>query len=733
MSAIVPLPGGRTHEQLVRYMSQEVVANAATVTDLNPLSVLRTLVEIAALLGERWEEELLVRVAEGIDRSTYRSFGFPQLTAARAYGVLRIERVDTAEAQVVPRGTQVRVPGTSRTYTTQADATLAIGEDTVDVTLLADAPGSAHNTNADTVTEFLVTPAGAELTATNPAAILSGRDDETDETRRVRFSEWVQTIHRATADAISYGAATARLLDASGIPVESVRSAQTVDELLPGTATCYIWNGEVYEALAPAASPELRAEAQRVVDGYTALDGAKVPGYKAAGAAVTVAAATIVPVDVAVEVYPAPGWTLAMVRDSVEVAIENVFARQRVGDPYLRLADLRNAVGGVRGIVDHAFGSPVPINDPAVAPAVAVPIAIVDPVAAPSISIASASSVANPTSAPTLTVQSGGSFAAGTYTIGYSYANGLGETLLSPTANVVVGATQAIRIGSVAAWAGASWVHVYISIAPGSSTLTRIGTLLPGQAGIFQARTFTGYDLAYLPPTGALTPPSATNTTSAGLPAGNYRVKIAFANANGKTIASPATATQTLISGQRLFIHSIVYPTNATEARLYLETNASGNYLLAAVIQSPLTQVTIQFQGSGEAAPSANNSAGGALPAGAYEVAYAYQTTSGHTALSPRSSITIGANSSIKIGPVGAPPVGVIQIDYYISDGPGGALLLANYNADGGLVVVASRPSVSLPPGISPLPAPAANTTANVVGGAGQIIVLAALAITEGR
>jgi hypothetical protein len=199
--------------------------------------------------------------------------------------------------------------------------------------------------------------------------VTNGTDDETDEQRMGRFARWVVSIHRGTPPAIEYGATTATILDGNGNVVERVVSARLRDAY--AIANCWIWNGDTtlaatspeqprFDEVATGASAALVARAQQVVNGYyDSATGAPVEGYKPAGVVVTVRAATRRVQPVNLIIYVGEGYSLSLVAESIRFAIREVFARQRIGSPLLRLNDLRQAIGLTRGVIDHTFLNPV--------------------------------------------------------------------------------------------------------------------------------------------------------------------------------------------------------------------------------------------------------------------------------------------------------------------------------------------------------------------------------------
>lgn len=344
---------GRSFLELIRYAAQQGAGvGQGTLTDWNPLSVVRTLTEGFAVLGERQGENLAVGLANGIDRATYRSFGFTVIAAEAATGHATFTRLATAQAATVPAGTRLGVPNSTKVYATLDTATFASGVATATVRVRAVEAGAFGNTSAGTVTRIFTL--GSGYAVTNALPIVGGTDAESDEARKVRFADFIQSIHRGTSDAVAHGARTAALYDGGGAVVEAVLSAQVADGY--ATGRCYLWNGARTGA---TASTALVARAQQIIDGYTdPATGAPVPGYKAAGVAIQAVPATVLPVNVAVSLYLKEGWPFNTVSAGVTQAVAGVFSRLGVGTPRLRLNDLRQAIGTVQGVIDQDFTTP---------------------------------------------------------------------------------------------------------------------------------------------------------------------------------------------------------------------------------------------------------------------------------------------------------------------------------------------------------------------------------------
>lgn len=806
--------GGRTSQQFVRYLAQQVAKSGSVATDYNRLSVLRTIAELNALLGERFEEELAVVAAEAIDTAAYRSFGFVALPATKAYGNVTFTRTfygndllnSTAIAALtIPANTIIRVPGTTKQFTNYKAATFpaftqngATPTQTLTVTVVADGPGATWNTNAGTITE-IVTPLPGQgvVTVSNASDIKTGTDDEDDESRRLRFSAYIQGIHRATADAIEYGVKKdAYLQDDFGVITELIQSAQCVDTQVAGTANLYIWNGTA--AAPPAVSPTLKALAQKVVNGYVDSNGVRHAGYKAAGAKVSVLEATILAANVSVAVYPTPGMSLDMVSEAVRLAILRVFARMSVGDAALKMSDLRYAVGTVRGVIDHAFSLPETISSPTIAPSIS--------------AVAVPGGAADPTVAPTLgTTSTTSTLASGSWTVGYTYYNAHGESGLSPTATVSLGTSNnlGITVTSLTLPANVTGVRYYLkqpgggifgfskSFANGNSQTLTIApvntTNPPSTSGAATGGTTTtitasspnwttnmwaGYTVFIKSGTGvgqvatvasntattltfsamAVAPdntstfilyqgvPNSTGTPVAGatfLPPGKYTASYTWANAGGQTIPSSASDVVVITAGKAI---STTIPGSIL------------NPVLAPTVSSPVD-------------------GGSTLAAGSYLVAYTYYNAAGETVISPTTSISVSSGHSLVIEAINVPttatgvryyleapsslvyglggtntngaqitilappnnasnppsvnttgtmPAGATGIKWYISASPGSQTRAYVSTSTSGAVTLPVLPTDAT------LTEPTGNTTGNVGGGDGVIIVPGTITITQG-
>lgn len=314
-------------------------ATSTKVTDFNRGSVVRTMLEASAAELEELYLQMYVGLKEAIPVSVFQTFGFDALAAESASGTIRFSTGGTlaAAAILIPAGTVVRVPGTSQSYATQADANIAVGASYVDVLAAAETAGLDGNTTAGTITELVSSISGV-ASVTNPAPLVNGRDAETDDERRIRFQGYIASLARGTKSAIEYGAKTATVTDSAGTITEYVAYAGVVEPWVTDNTQpislvrVYIHNG------ASATSAALVTRAQQVIDGY--YDGSTaVPGWKAAGVKVIVQAAADQAVNVTGTVTIETGYDGDTVRAACVTAVQAYLQGLSVGES-VRLSEL---------------------------------------------------------------------------------------------------------------------------------------------------------------------------------------------------------------------------------------------------------------------------------------------------------------------------------------------------------------------------------------------------------
>ena len=343
---------------IVAAMVNHMRGTQVSITDFNVGSVARTLIEAPAIEIDELYQQMFHGLREAVPVSVYNSFDFTRLLAIGASGLVRFTADPAAVADIaIPAGTIVRAPGGSYDYATSVDAVIATGTTQADVMVYCTQAGAATNTGAETLTE-MASPI-ATVTVTNLTAFSNGQDIETDTDRKVRFQNYISTIARGTVAALDYGARTAALLDAEGVAIERVALATVVEPYLidpltyaPGQVNIYIHNGT------SGTSAGLVAECQKVIDGYRDADGTPIPGWKAAGVVVTVAAATDVSIDVNATLTVLDAYDSATCAAAAETAMRDYIDGLGIGAKVV-LAELIAAAMEVPGVYNVSITLPV--------------------------------------------------------------------------------------------------------------------------------------------------------------------------------------------------------------------------------------------------------------------------------------------------------------------------------------------------------------------------------------
>ena len=338
-------------------MLNYVRATTRRLSDFNPGSKVRTLLEAAAQEVDEYYQQMLAGLREAIPTAIYRAFQFAMLPPVPAAGLIRVLVTPAEEARVLGAGLRfTRVDG-SMSYLSTTDITIPAGASQADVPVAAGVLGVAGNMAAGIRFTLSPTPA-AFLSASNLSPFVSGADAETAEAREMRFTAFIATLSRATPAALEYGAKTAVILDAAENVVERVRTAEVIEpDLTDPLAPDRIVRVYVHNRVG-STSGALVARAQQIIDGYREPDtGRRVPGYKAAGVPVIVSAALESPVAIRGTITPRPGFEgedLATAAASVAFAyVEGL----DIGEPLLE-AELISRIMDIEGVQNIRLTTP---------------------------------------------------------------------------------------------------------------------------------------------------------------------------------------------------------------------------------------------------------------------------------------------------------------------------------------------------------------------------------------
>lgn len=282
------------------------------ITDFQPGSVARTLMEAPAVEIEELYLQMLLGLRDAIPVATFQSFGFDRLPPSRSHGFVSISTEEPiAEDIRILAGTEF-FSDDGRSWRSTAFINWDKGTTLVRVPVQAVEIGTQGNAVSGVITS---SPAFGDGYTISNSPIETGRDEETDREREARFSEFVRSLSRGTVVACHYAARQASVIEDSGYINEYV-TRSGFDET-PGRVRIYLYSSR------GVPTPELVADGQRRIDGWTnEVTGVVTPGYRAAGVRIDVLPMSERVIDASFSVQMLPGQALT---EAVRQKLNDVF------------------------------------------------------------------------------------------------------------------------------------------------------------------------------------------------------------------------------------------------------------------------------------------------------------------------------------------------------------------------------------------------------------------------
>lgn len=346
----------RNFDAITASLIASVSSGTIKTTDFNVGSVVRTMLEAVALTMEDLNINTWQGLLDAIETAVYKGFDFKRLQPSKSSGVVRfISDVPAVATVVIPVGTLVKVPGTSKEYVTTIAGQIDIGETETSIRVEATVEGSVANTTPDSVTE-LVAPLTGVDSITNNAAFSSGRDLETSLERRDRFRRFIVSLARSHREGIEFAARTAVILDANDIVIESVTDV-FVFELFTVNPTAPAGYFDVFIHSGPDTSAEIVAEAQKIIDGFEDPTLGRVAGFRAAGDVASVKAAEEIIINVDADIIVSEGFSFAELEASIIDSIVVIFEASKIAQDFL-VNDIICSIKAVSGVFDVIMNTP---------------------------------------------------------------------------------------------------------------------------------------------------------------------------------------------------------------------------------------------------------------------------------------------------------------------------------------------------------------------------------------
>ncbi len=348
----------RNFASLVGGAAAAVQGAARQLVDLTLGSTLRAMLEADAAIA-LWLQWLIVQVLQttraatsaGGDLDSWMAdFSVLRLPAVAAFGTVTFARFAPAAAALIPVGTGVRsadgthsfavIPAVSNPAYSPAQSgyVLAAGIASVDVPVVAVAPGAAANVQAGSISLITAALPGVD-TVGNAAPFAGGLDAESDIALRARFQNFLSSRSRATTTAIGYAIASVRqgllyVISENALPDGTARNGQfvvTVDDGSGAPSADLLESiGIAVEAMRPVGT-SFAVQPPSVATVAIAMNVTSAPSAIHADIAAEVAAAVTAYVN-ALPIGAALAWSrLAQAAYQASPAVANVTAIQLNG------------------------------------------------------------------------------------------------------------------------------------------------------------------------------------------------------------------------------------------------------------------------------------------------------------------------------------------------------------------------------------------------------------------
>lgn len=256
-------------------MIDRVSVETNKVTDFNVGSAVRALFDAFSIEAENLYMLTMENISEGIETGLMGAFDFTPREATYAYGDLTIEFNNAPTTQmIIPMGASFSTGDVNSSLLFQTRDNYIVNPDqaSITVTVYANTAGIAGNVNANTIT-YVQSNVYNVARVYNKESFLTGTDAESYDKTKTRFQLYIESIGRATKNAIKYGALT----------VPEVHSVYVYEQV--GLVTVYVAdaNGNLSDTLKTAVESVLE-------------------DYRPAGIQLVVSAMTKTLVDVSAEI-----------------------------------------------------------------------------------------------------------------------------------------------------------------------------------------------------------------------------------------------------------------------------------------------------------------------------------------------------------------------------------------------------------------------------------------------
>lgn len=197
----------KTMSEVFTNLVDWITARTDKITDFNIGSAARTLSEAIAVQFEEFYFKMKQNVLYAIDESIYSAFGFDKIKSMNATGYVTLEFESALPYAIeFAEGTAFCTSSLyNYLYFDSTEKVLAPeGALSVMIPVMCREEGTIGNVPKEAITT-IVTTHSIIKSVSNETAFTNGKNGETSYERKKRFQNYIRTLARGTADAITYG------------------------------------------------------------------------------------------------------------------------------------------------------------------------------------------------------------------------------------------------------------------------------------------------------------------------------------------------------------------------------------------------------------------------------------------------------------------------------------------------------------------------------------------------
>lgn len=341
-------PTFKSFDQILSEMIADLEAKGTRLTDMNPGSVIRTLLEVAAAkfdeghyLAERIINLFFVLTTTGqyLDRRVAER-GITRKAGTKAAGSITASRSTPAPfGQLIPKGTTFETEDHTVQVATTADATLAQGQTSVTIPVETAAIGKAGNLQTGTALKQVgVAVSLIEMVTVAAPGLSGGSDGESDDDLRNRYLTVIQ-LPGTSGNKADYIKWALEVAGVGGVYVQPLWNGR-------GTVKLYLLGADK----TPASQAVVDA-VQAYIDPNPELGEGKAP----IGATVTCVAAPAVNIDVSATVVLDGSKNLNEVQAAFETALIDYLKEIAFSDDTtVRYSRIGSLILDTQGITDYS-------------------------------------------------------------------------------------------------------------------------------------------------------------------------------------------------------------------------------------------------------------------------------------------------------------------------------------------------------------------------------------------